>query len=689
MKKVKKQMKGGVIYKSNLFSFCQTKQKIINQFINQMEVSMRKVNMCLLALLLIVAVQSVALGQEAIVRKELDVPKVDPSVITIDGVMDEAAWENAAEANLVTSTGFEIWYNSYGREMAEPDYDEFYARMLWSEDTLYLFLHMDEYVNDSTGIWFGEQWTGDQLFVGLSNRLGMDMMGWYDGNIYAAPDGPYHFLILGDYISLNHDPDTTWIPEEFRHAYNDSLGTFKASDIAVWATAIDSAEGIYDLEMAIYNPNITAQSSIGFNIGGSNGHSAAYEASGDAYAYFCWQPNIPDDPMAPAGEEDPGAHVLKTSKHWAILNFTPGPDDVTVRKELDVPKVDPSVITIDGVMDEAAWENAAEANLVTSTGFEIWYNSYGREMAEPDYDEFYARMLWSEDTLYLFLHMDEYVNDSTGIWFGEQWTGDQLFVGLSNRLGMDMMGWYDGNIYAAPDGPYHFLILGDYISLNHDPDTTWIPEEFRHAYNDSLGTFKASDIAVWATAIDSAEGIYDLEMAIYNPNITAQSSIGFNIGGSNGHSAAYEASGDAYAYFCWQPNIPDDPMAPAGEEDPGAHVLKTSKHWAILNFTSGSTTDHIAIESGNKLDKFVLSQNYPNPFNPTTTIRFEITERVPVTLKIYNVLGKEVATLIDNRAYAPGVYSVIWDGSSLSSGIYFYQLITDKVVSTRKMILMK
>ncbi|HPA99430.1 MAG TPA: hypothetical protein PLI55_00905, partial [Candidatus Marinimicrobia bacterium] len=85
MRKVKKQMKGGVIYKSGLLYFCKTGQGIINQFINQMEVSMRKVNMCLLALLLLVAVQSVALSQEEIVRLELNVPKVSPADVVIDG----------------------------------------------------------------------------------------------------------------------------------------------------------------------------------------------------------------------------------------------------------------------------------------------------------------------------------------------------------------------------------------------------------------------------------------------------------------------------------------------------------------------------------------------------------------------------------------------------------------------------
>ncbi|MCI0691429.1 hypothetical protein L0337_05410, partial [candidate division KSB1 bacterium] len=84
-------------------------------------------------------------------RKTVDVPKVDPATLTIDGQMNEAAWQNAARADLITATGFEIWANKYYREsLTEPDYDEFFARLLWAQDTLYVFVHIDEIVNDST-----------------------------------------------------------------------------------------------------------------------------------------------------------------------------------------------------------------------------------------------------------------------------------------------------------------------------------------------------------------------------------------------------------------------------------------------------------------------------------------------------------------------------------------------------------
>ncbi|MCB0727479.1 MAG: T9SS type A sorting domain-containing protein [Ignavibacteriae bacterium] len=87
-------------------------------------------------------------------------------------------------------------------------------------------------------------------------------------------------------------------------------------------------------------------------------------------------------------------------------------------------------------------------------------------------------------------------------------------------------------------------------------------------------------------------------------------------------------------------------------------------------------------------DKFELSQNYPNPFNPTTNLEFGISELGFVSLKVYNASGKEVQTLVNEKMPA-GKYSVTFDGSNLSSGIYFYKLESGGFVETKSMILLK
>jgi hypothetical protein len=86
--------------------------------------------------------------------------------------------------------------------------------------------------------------------------------------------------------------------------------------------------------------------------------------------------------------------------------------------------------------------------------------------------------------------------------------------------------------------------------------------------------------------------------------------------------------------------------------------------------------------------EFVLEQNYPNPFNPTTEIGFQIADYGLVSVRVFDLLGKETATLV-NEPLHPGSYSVGWDAAGLPGGVYFYQLRTGSSVVTRKMILLR
>jgi len=91
---------------------------------------------------------------------------------------------------------------------------------------------------------------------------------------------------------------------------------------------------------------------------------------------------------------------------------------------------------------------------------------------------------------------------------------------------------------------------------------------------------------------------------------------------------------------------------------------------------------------------FELFQNFPNPLNPTTTIRFGLPKEAKVTLKIYNILGEEVVTLLNDELKPAGFHASVWDGRNqngrrASSGLYFYQLKTRDLILTRKMALVK
>ena len=86
--------------------------------------------------------------------------------------------------------------------------------------------------------------------------------------------------------------------------------------------------------------------------------------------------------------------------------------------------------------------------------------------------------------------------------------------------------------------------------------------------------------------------------------------------------------------------------------------------------------------------EYSLSQNYPNPFNPITNIKYSIKEQKFVTLKIYDILGREVKTLI-NEIKTPGEYLVQFIGSELSSGVYFYRLVAGDFTAVKRMVLIK
>jgi hypothetical protein len=85
---------------------------------------------------------------------------------------------------------------------------------------------------------------------------------------------------------------------------------------------------------------------------------------------------------------------------------------------------------------------------------------------------------------------------------------------------------------------------------------------------------------------------------------------------------------------------------------------------------------------------YALYQNYPDPFNPSTRIEYRVSQRSLVSLRVYNVLGQEVTTLV-NETKDPGTYSVAWDAKSRSSGAYFYRLVAGSFVDTKKMVLMR
>ena len=118
----------------------------------------------------------------------------------------------------------------------------------------------------------------------------------------------------------------------------------------------------------------------------------------------------------------------------------------------------------------------------------------------------------------------------------------------------------------------------------------------------------------------------------------------------------------------------------------------TGYHGTILKTTTGGDPIGIKPISSDIPSYFSLSQNYPNPFNPSTKIKFEIEEdkgqKLEVRLVVYDILGREIATLVNDKL-SPGTYEVKWNGSDYASGVYFYKLISGDYTETKKLILLK
>ena len=112
--------------------------------------------------------------------------------------------------------------------------------------------------------------------------------------------------------------------------------------------------------------------------------------------------------------------------------------------------------------------------------------------------------------------------------------------------------------------------------------------------------------------------------------------------------------------------------------------LSTFFQQHINNLIAVSDNPNSINENGN-VNEYRLDQNYPNPFNPSTTIQYSLGNVQFVTLKVYDILGREVAVLV-NEEKQPGVHKIVFDASQFSSGIYFYEIRMDNFSLVRKMI---
>jgi len=248
---------------------------------------------------------------------------------------------------------------------------------------------------------------------------------------------------------------------------------------------------------------------------------------------------------------------------------------------------------------------------------------------------------------------------------GTSWTSVLSGNGDTYQLVVSSNGTGGTNLFAgfSLDGG----TLGGGITLSTNNGTSWTSIDL--GYTGTGGCLSLAAIPNDTGVVSIYAGMYP-DSANYNPG------GGVFVSTNNGKSWTAVNSG-----------LPDD------EEVRSLAVSGTN----LFAGTSGSgvwmrpISEMITGVTGNHDNlpaNYSLQQNYPNPFNPSTTIKYSVPKTSLVTIKVYNVLGKEIATLV-NEEKSAGNYSVQFTGSKLSSGVYFYRMQADSFVQTKKLLLLK
>jgi len=233
--------------------------------------------------------------------------------------------------------------------------------------------------------------------------------------------------------------------------------------------------------------------------------------------------------------------------------------------------------------------------------------------------------------------------------------------------------WNNNGIGILNQSPDEYLINGQLINwaeLNCTPRTTLYLEDFWSNALVLVNNGNNRPLLVW--------GPYPSEIAISNYEVYRDDGSGFTkIATVN--STTYEYTDNSVTmsqpgitiYYKVKPTQPIEAILPYTNT-----VNTTVVPFKIKNINSSS------------IYTFSLNQNYPNPFNPTTTVAYSIKRDGYVSLQVYDILGNEVAALVNERKIA-GNYLVEFDTGNLPSGVYFYTLTSGNFTYTRKMILLR
>jgi chitinase len=228
-------------------------------------------------------------------------------------------------------------------------------------------------------------------------------------------------------------------------------------------------------------------------------------------------------------------------------------------------------------------------------------------------------------------------------------------------IGLD---WY-GYVWRGGSGTPTGGVTEPRQSYTSDPDVTAnVP------YYDIMDTYYQAQYVRWD---NDAKAAY---LSIDRSGSSNDMFISYDDETTTREKVAYVKQKGIGGLIIWELGGGYRPGLPSGQRD---MLLQTVKEAAF-----GATS--VTSEDGSTPENFVLSQNFPNPFNPSTTIRFHTPYSANVTLKVFDALGREIVTLVDQSLPA-GAHSVHWYAQGRASGVYYYRLTAGNFVSTKKLIL--
>jgi len=449
-------------------------------------------------------------------------------------------------------------------------------------------------------------------------------------------------------------------------------------------------------------------------------------------------------PNATAGNlNDPKFRVYKIQKDWEYLPPSPERDKYEYNfmnwpADLGAPWIDnnndgiytPGIDKPDYVGDEVLFYVANDADSNTSR-FTYGSDPIGLEFQTTVYA--FDREESKNVVFKKYKIINKGINTISDLFFS-YWADDDLGYANDDFVGCDTMlnlafaynATENDGVYGSPPPAVGHMLLQTPRAIANENDSAFFDGQWVKGYENSPLTSFVMYIGATPIYRDPQHGVYQGSIELYNymnGNIwngdqfidphTGQPTKFILAGDPVSGSGWYEGAG-------WTGGTPPGDrrylittgpisMAPSDTQEVVVAILinkgsdrlnsltilkQDAEHYQNLfykNFPVSVDDDNLSIP-----DEFVLYQNYPNPFNPITKIKFQIpiveTGHTPslrhATLKIYDILGREITTII-NKELAPGSYEVEFNGNGLASGIYFYRLDAGSFVQTKKMILLR